>query len=150
MQSYSDFEEILLAFNAEGVKYLVVGAYAVAVHARPRATGDIDLWVDTSAENAQLVYRALAAFGAPMEQVDAQTFREPEIVFQIGLPPIRIDILTSIDGVSFDDAWPKRVTSALGKVHVDVIGRLDLIRNKRSSGRTKDLADLECLERDTT
>jgi len=148
MQSYSDFEEILLAFNAAGVKYLVVGAYAVAAHARPRATGDIDLWVEATAENARRVFRALAAFGAPMDHIDERTFSEPDIIFQIGVPPIRVDILTAIDGVTFDEAWPNRVVSILGKAPIDVIGRVDLMRNKRSSGRAKDLADLERLERD--
>jgi hypothetical protein len=148
MQSNFDFEEILLAFNAAGVKYLVVGAYAVAAHSRPRATGDIDLWVEASAENARRVFRALAAFGAPMEHVDEQTFREPDIVFQMGVPPIRIDVLTAIDGISFEEAWPNRVASTVGNVATQVLGRADLIRNKKASGRAKDLADLERLGRD--
>jgi hypothetical protein len=148
MQSNSDFEEILLAFNVAGVKYLVVGAYAVAAHSRPRATGDIDLWVEASADNSRRVFRALAAFGAPMEHVDEQTFREADIVLQIGVPPIRIDVLTGIDGISFDEAWPNRVPSTVGKAPTHVLGRVDLIRNKKASGRAKDLADLERLERD--
>jgi hypothetical protein len=148
MQTNSDFEDILLAFNDAGVKYLVVGAYAVAAHSRPRATGDIDLWVEASAENARCVFRALAAFGAPMEKVDEQTFSDLDIVFQIGLPPIRIDVLTSIDGVSFDRAWPNRVASTIGRVTTQVIGRLDLLQNKKMSGRAKDLADIERLTRD--
>src|SRR5450755_2182304 len=137
MQSNSDFEEILLAFNAAGVKYLVVGAYAVAAHSRPRATGDIDLWVEASVENARRVFRALAAFGAPMERVDEQTFYEPDIVFQMGVPPIRVDVLTAIDGISFDEAWPNRVASTVGNVATQVLGRADLIRNKKASGRAK-------------
>ena len=148
MQSNSDFEDILLAFNAEGVKYLVVGAYAVAAHSRPRATGDIDLWIEASPENARRVFRALAAFGAPMEDLDERTFFEPDIVFQIGVPPIRIDVLTGIDGVSFAQAWPNRVASKVGKAPTNVLGRADLLRNKKASGRAKDLADIERLERD--
>lgn len=148
MQSYSDFEEMLLAFNAAGVKYLVVGAYAVAVYARPRATGDIDLWVEATAENAARVFRALAAFGAPLDHVDEQTFTEPEIIFQIGVPPIRVDVMTSIDDVAFEDAWPNRVASVVGEVPVAIIGREDLIRNKTATGRAKDLADLELLQND--
>jgi hypothetical protein len=96
MKTNSDFEEILLAFNDAGVKYLVVGAYAVAAHSRPRATGDIDLWIEP-AENARRVFHALAAFGAQMDHVEERTFCEPDIVFQIGIPPIRIDIMTAID-----------------------------------------------------
>jgi hypothetical protein len=148
MQSNSDFEEILLAFNAAGVKYLVVGAYAVAAHSRPRATGDIDLWVEAGADNSGRVFRALAAFGASMEHIDEQTFCEADIVLQIGVPPIRIDILTGIDGISFDEAWPNRVPSTVGKAPTRVLGRLALICNKKASGRAKDLADLERLERD--
>jgi hypothetical protein len=148
MQSYSDFEEMLLAFNAAGVKYLVVGAYAVAVYARPRATGDIDLWVDATAENAVRVFRALAAFGAPLDRVDEQTFTEPEIIFQIGVPPIRVDVMTSIDGVAFEDAWPNRVPSVISNVPVAIIGREELVRNKSATGRAKDLADLDLLQND--
>jgi hypothetical protein len=148
MQSNSDFEDILLALNAAGVEYLVVGAYAVAAHSRPRATGDIDLWVELSPENAARVYRALAEFGAPMEHIDEQTFCEPDIVFQIGVPPRRVDILTAIDGVSFAQAWPNRIPSTIGKAPTHVLGRADLIRNKKASGRATDLADLERIERD--
>jgi hypothetical protein len=148
MQSNSDFEEILLAFNAAGVRYLVVGAYAVAAHSRPRATGDIDLWVELSQENARRVFRALATFGAPLDGLSEATFLEPEIVFQIGVAPIRIDVLTSIDGLSFSEAWPNRVASTIGGVATHVIGRLDLVRNKKASGRPRDLADLERLEHD--
>ena len=148
MKTNSDFEEILLAFNDAGVNYLVVGAYAVAAHSRPRATGDIDLWIERSAENARRVFRALAAFGAPMERVDEETFCEPDVVFQIGVPPIRIDILTSIDGVTFAEAWPNRVASKIGAVPTNVLGRLDLLRNKKATRREKDLADIERLTRD--
>jgi hypothetical protein len=148
MQSNSDFEEILLAFNAAGVSYLVVGAFAVAAFSRPRATGDIDLWVDRDRANARRVYLALAQFGAPMDGLTESTFTEPDIVFQIGMPPIRIDILTGIDGVSFDQAWPKRISAPIGAVTAPIISRDDLIRNKRASARPQDLADLERLERD--
>lgn len=146
MQSNSDFEDILLAFNAAGVKYLVVGAYAVGAHSRPRATGDIDLWVDISPENAARIYLALAEFGAPMDHIDKQTFCEPDIVLQIGVPPRRVDILTAIDGLSFAQAWPNRISSAIGRAPTQVLGRADLIRNKKASGRAKDLADLERIE----
>ena len=149
MQSYSDFEEILLAFNAAGVSYLIVGAFAVAAHARPRATGDIDLWVQATAENSGRIYAALAAFGAPLERINERTFVEPEIIFQIGVPPIRVDILTSIDGVTFEEAWKNRISGAIGAVPVQIVGRSDLIRNKIATGRPKDLADVSLLEGDT-
>jgi len=148
MQTNSDFEEMLRAFNDADVRYLIVGAFAVAAFSRPRATGDINLWVDHEPENARRVFRALAQFGAPIDQLDDQTFTEPDIVFQIGIPPIRIDILTGIEGVSFGEAWPKRITGQIGEVSAPIIGRSDLIKNKRASGRPKDLADLERLEKD--
>jgi hypothetical protein len=150
MKSNSDFEEILLAFNAASVKYLVVGAYALAAYARPRATGDIDLWVEASAENARRVYRALVTFGAPLDGISEVTFAERDIVFQMGIAPIRIDILTGIDGVTFADAWPNRTPSIIGSVPVHVIGKSDLKRNKSATGRTQDLADLERLESDAS
>jgi hypothetical protein len=148
MQSNSDFEEMLLAFNAANVKYLVIGAFALAAYARPRATGDIDLWVETSAVNARRVFRALASFGAPLEGISETTFTEPNLVFQMGIAPVRIDILTSIDGVSFDDAWPNRTASTIGTVAAYVIGRADLKRNKAATGRPRDLADIERLDSD--
>ncbi len=148
MQSFSDFEEILQAFNDARVKYLIIGAYAVAAYARPRSTGDIDIWVEASTENARCVYRALAVFGAPMDTLTAETFVEPNIVFQIGVPPIRIDVLSGIDGVTFSEAWPNRISSKIGSVAVQLIGRDDLIRNKRAAGRFQDLADIERIEAD--
>jgi hypothetical protein len=139
---------MLQAFDDAGVRFLIVGAYAVAAHARPRATGDIDIWVERSEDNARRIYQALAHFGAPMGQIDERTFIEEDVIFQIGVPPVRIDILTGIDGVAFDEAWPNRIEANVGRVTTRMIGRLDLIRNKRASGRPKDLADLERLERD--
>jgi len=108
----------------------------------------MDLWVDPSPENARRVFRALTAFGAPLDNIEERTFTEPDIIYQIGVPPIRIDVLTAIDGVTFDDAWPNRVSGRVGAVTVDVLGRSDLLANKRASGRPKDLADIERLERD--
>jgi hypothetical protein len=110
-------------------------------------TGDINLWVEPSKENARRVFRALSGFGAQLDRVDEETFRELHC-FQIGLPPIRIDILTTIDGVTFADAWPNRFASTVGGVTTNVIGRVDLLRNKKASGRAKDLADIELLTRE--
>jgi hypothetical protein len=138
----------LLAFNAAGVKYLVIGAFAVAAYGRPRATGDIDLWIGTDKDNATRVFTALASFGAPLDGISDATFTEPDIVFQIGIAPVRIDILTGIDGVSFDEAWPNRTPSKIGSVSAFVIGRADLKRNKAATGRAQDLADIERLDSD--
>lgn len=126
---------------------MVVGAYAMAVHGRPRATGDIDLWVEATAENAVKVYRALQAFGAPLQDLSEADLTTPGVVFQMGLPPRRIDILTRVSGLEFVDAWPSHVEARFGDVVVPVIGLVDLIKNKRATGRAKDQLDADDLER---
>jgi hypothetical protein len=146
MQINSDFADLLLAFNTAGVEYLVVGAYAVGLHARPRATADLDVLVRPSHENAQRVHRALAEFGAPIDELSLDDLTSDDLVFQIGIAPVRVDVLTGISGVSFDRAWAGRVVGHLGGIDVNVIGRSELIENKRATGRRKDLADLEALE----
>lgn len=142
-----DFSDILSAFNAEGVEYLLVGAYALAAHGLPRATGDIDIWVRASVENAERVYRALLSFGAPAEQFSRRDFETPDTVLQIGVPPARIDVLTSIDGVEFDAAWTGRTVVEIDGLEVPVLGRRELLANKRAAGRPQDLADVDWLER---
>ncbi len=148
MQPNSDFVAILQAFNAASVRYLVIGAYAVGSYARPRATGDIELLVASDPDNARRVFHALADFGAALEGIDATTFTERDIVFQIGIAPRRIDILTGIDGVSFSQAWTNRENVTWAETPVTLIGRDDLIANKRATGRPEDLADLERLRDD--
>ena len=140
-----DFVDLLRAFAAAEVRFLVVGAYALALHGRPRATGDLDVWVDASSQNAPRVMRALAAFGAPLLDVSEADFAREGIVYQIGLPPGRIDILTQLTGLAFDDAWPDRVRSPFGELEVDFIGRDAFIRNKKATGRLRDLGDIENL-----
>jgi hypothetical protein len=140
-----DFVDLLRAFIAHDVRFLIVGAYALAVHGRPRATGDLDVWVEPTSDNAARVMRALSDFGAPLAEVGADDFSRPGIVFQIGLPPRRIDILTTLSGLTFAEAWPSRVRAPFGSVDVDYLGRDDFIRNKRHIGRAKDLADIEGL-----
>lgn len=141
-----DFLDLLRAFAAAEVRYLVVGAYALAVHGRPRATGDLDVWIDATPANAPSVMRALAAFGAPLADVNEQDFAQEGVVYQIGLPPARIDLLTKLTGLSFADAWTNRVKRPFGSVDADFIGLPDFIANKRAVGRTRDLADIEGLE----
>ena len=140
-----DFVDLLRAFTAADVRFLVVGAYALAVHGHPRATGDLDIWVEASADNAERVMRALATFGAPFGDVTAADFSRPGIVYQIGLPPGRIDILTELTGITFDEAWPGRLRGRFGDAEVDFIGRDAFIRNKKATGRLKDLGDIEGL-----
>lgn len=145
MEFNSDFRDMLVALNDAKVDYLVVGAYAVAAHGFPRATGDLDIWVRTSNEAAPRIMRALQFFGAPMDQIEERDFVKPSIVFQIGVPPGRIDILTIVSGISFDNAWVNRVLLTIDGLSFHVIGFRDLIANKRASGRPKDIADLHAL-----
>ena len=141
-----DFSDMLSILNAEGVEYLVVGGYALAAHGWPRATKDIDVWVRPTSENAGRVMRALARFGAPLQGLEESDLARKGMVFQIGVPPRRIDVTTKIDGLDFDDAWPSRIVAQMGALRVPVIGRSELIRNKRASGRPKDLLDVALLE----
>ncbi len=140
-----DYRDILSAFTVENVEYLLVGAYALAAHGFVRATGDIDLWTRPSEENAERVIRALARFGAPLSEVSVADFTEPGIVFQLGVAPRRIDILTMIDGVSFEEAWQERKQIEVDGLPVPVISRSHLAKNKESVGRPQDLVDLDWL-----
>jgi hypothetical protein len=140
-----DFVGLLRALSEADARYLIVGAYAVTFHSRPRATGDLDIWIDATPENASRVMDALAAFGAPLMDLTEADLATPGIVYQIGVPPRRIDLLTSITGVTFGEAWPARVSGAFGDIECPFIGRAELARNKRALGRRQDLADLELL-----
>jgi hypothetical protein len=126
-----------------------VGAWAVGYYARPRATADLDVWVEPSIENARLVLRALAAFGAPLENLTETDLLSDDLIYQIGIAPVRIDVITGIDGVVFEDAWTAREEARIEDIAVHFIGRDDLIVNKRQTGRAKDLADLELLGEST-
>ena len=141
-----DFNEILSALSAEDAEFLVVGAYAVGAHGIPRATGDIDLWVRPTRDNASRVMRALIRFGAALLDLSEKDLAANDTVFQMGVPPSRIDIMTGISGVDFEEAWQSRVTVAVEGLSVPVIGRECLLRNKAASGRPKDLADLAALD----
>jgi hypothetical protein len=141
-----DFRDILSALHAENVEFLVVGSYAVAVHGRARATEDLDIWVRPSESNSMQLMRALLRFGAPTSSLTAQDFQAADVVFQMGNPPWRIDILTSIDALTFDEAWPEHKDWLVEGLSVPVLSRQHLIANKRAVGRTKDLADVEALE----
>ncbi len=141
-----DFRDLFAEFNARNVDYLVVGAYALAVHGHVRATKDLDIWVRPEAENARRVFHSLQAYGAPTGELTPDDFAHPGLTFQIGVAPIRIDVLSSIDGIGFEAAWENRVGARYGDQDVFVISRLDLITNKRAAARLQDLADVEALE----
>ncbi|HXQ74522.1 MAG TPA: hypothetical protein VN844_28720 [Pyrinomonadaceae bacterium] len=143
---YPDFKELLLVFNAHNVEYLIVGAHALAAHGHVRATKDLDLWVRPDESNAQRILQALSDFGAPLSDLTVDDLSRKETIFQIGLPPLRIDIVTDIDGVEFEEAWPDRLETLFGGVPAFVISRQHLIRNKKTAARLQDLADVQQLE----
>lgn len=126
----------------------LLGAYVLAAHGHPKATGDTDLWVRPTIDNANKVWRALAAFGTPVSKLKVEDFTTPDIVFQIGAAPRQTDLLTSLFGLTFDDAWTNRTTVTIEGLVLAILGREDLVRNKRGSGRPKDLADIAALESD--
>lgn len=138
------YRELLHIFNEHGVEYLIVGGFAVMKYTEPRYTKDLDLWVKNSASNAKRVFEALARFGTPVRRdgISPDTFRRDQIVYQIGVAPVRIDISTHIDGVKFSTAWQKRVRGTIFGVCVSFISLRDLIKNKRAMGRRLDLEDL--------
>lgn len=142
-----DFRDLLRALSDAGAKFLVVGAYAVSFHSEPRATGDLDIWIEATPDNAVRVYRALAAFGAPLAELSESDLSTADLVFQIGVAPRRIDIMTSITGVGFEDAWRDRTQATYAGVDFPIIGVAALMKNKRALGRPKDLLDLDLLRR---
>ena len=141
-----DFAAMLSELSAAGADFIVVGAFALAAHGNPRATGDIDIWVRPTRANAERVLAALRRFGAPLFDLTVEDLADEQTVFQIGMPPVRIDILAGIDGVTFDEAWARRELADLGSLRAPVLAVVDLIANKRAAGRPKDLVDLAWLE----
>jgi hypothetical protein len=142
-----DHLDLLQAFVDAEVRFLIVGAHAVGYHVEPRATGDLDVWVEPTRENARKTHAALAAFGAPLSDLTVADLATAGIVFQMGLPPNRIDVMTEISGVDFGDAWPNRVEADLAGLRVPLIGFDQLLANKRAAGRPKDAGDVDALER---
>jgi len=141
-----DFIDMLSALSEARVDFLIVGAHALAAHGVPRATGDLDIWIRPTPDNAARALRALVAFGAPLAGLTVDDLTRPDTVFQIGLPPARIDILSGITGVSFADAWDRRVAVRLTAGEVAVLSKQDFIANKTAVGRPKDLADMALLD----
>jgi len=143
-----DFRDLFIAFNGEGVEYLLVGAHAVGYYTEPRYTKDMDLWVRATPDNAQRVYRALTHFmGEPPFDVAATDFENPNIVYQIGVAPNRVDIIVGLEGIDFEAAWARRVETAYGDVPIHLMGMEDLMQAKKLASRPLDLVDLEGLER---
>jgi len=142
----NDYKDILLALSNRKAKFLLVGAYAMAVHGYPRSTMDIDLWIKSDPENAILVLQALEDFGAPSDNLTQNDLQKENLIFQIGVAPRRIDILTSVDGLNFEEAFANSQTIEIEGIPIQVLSTSDLIKNKRSTGRAKDIVDAESLE----
>lgn len=142
----SDYRDLLAAFNDHEVEFIVVGAHALAAHGHVRATKDLDVWVNPTSQNAERVLSALDAFGAPLFGLTAEDLTTPGVIFQLGVEPVRIDVLTSIAGVSFEEAWAGRFPTKFDDQAVAVLSREKLITNKRAVGRVQDLADVAWLE----
>ena len=147
MAANSDYRDLFRVFSEENVDYLVVGAHAVAFYAEPRYTKDLDILVRPTPNNASRVWKALADFGAPLLDITPEQFTDPEMVYQIGVAPNRIDVMMSIAGVDFDEAWANRAESTYDGVPIHVIGKADLIRSKQAAARPQDLLDAARLTR---
>ena len=145
MQLNSDLIDLLHALNDEGAEYLIIGGYAFAVHGRIRATKDVDIFVGTDPQNADKVWRALSVFGAPLEDLSPVDLTTSDTFFIMGRAPNQIDVITTIDGIAFEQAWSRRVTSSYGDVTVHYIGLADLIANKEAADRPQDRADVAYL-----
>ncbi|HEV3155433.1 MAG TPA: hypothetical protein VGZ02_16600 [Candidatus Baltobacteraceae bacterium] len=143
----NDYADLLRELNAAGAEYIVVGAHAVSFHGYIRASGDFDVWVRPTLENARRVYAALQLFGAPTDELSVEDLTSDDLIFQIGVEPVRIDVITTVSGLDFDEAWKKRQDGTYLSVPTPVLGLEELIRNKRASGRPKDLTDVEELRR---
>ena len=137
-----DYREILQGLLERDVRFLVVGAYAMAAHGYPRSTGDIDIWVEPSEENSRKIYEALAKFGAPLKDITQETFVRKGLIFQIGVQPRRIDVITEIDGVDFGKAYVKRELILIDGLKIPFLSLQDIIKNKKATGREKDQLDV--------
>jgi hypothetical protein len=144
---HRDYHELLSVLCAEKVDFMIVGAFALATHGFPRFTGDLDIWVRPSRDNAERVWKALARFGAPLSAMKLEDFQNPAIVFRMGFPPSQVDILPGISGLTFEDAWQNRVEGTVEEVAVPIIAPRDMIKNKRAAGRPKDFVDADLLEK---
>jgi len=142
-----DFNDMLSCLKDEKVDFLVVGAYALAAHGFPRATGDLDIWIRNDPENAQRIMRALNKFGAPAQQLSVEDFTSTDLIVQFGVEPSRIDLLTGIDGVEFEEAWRNRISISLDNLEIFVLSKADLLRNKVATGRDKDQGDIIWLKK---
>lgn len=145
MDLQQDFKELLELFNVHNVEYIIIGAFALAFHGAPRYTGDLDILINPNIKNATNILLALKAFGFGSLKLTIQDFTDPDNVIQLGVPPVRIDLVTSITGISWDEAKKGKVLGTYGDITVPYLGKKEFIANKRALGRKKDFADLEAL-----
>ena len=141
-----DFDEFIGSLNAHGVEFLIVGAYALAFHGAPRFTGDLDIFVRPTIENAAKVMEAVRAFGFPVDELQPQDLIDPRRILEMGIEPVQIHVMSAISGVSWDDAWETRAAGRCGGHAASFLGREAFLQNKRAAGRPKDLADIDALE----
>ncbi len=146
MEAQQDFKELLALFNAHKIDHIIVGGYALAFHGAPRTTGDIDILVKPDAANAKRIIAALNEFGFESVGLVPTDFKNPQKVVQLGVPPVRVDIITSLTGVSWKEAWAGKISGHYGNLPVYYLGRQQFLSNKKAIGRKKDLADIEALE----
>ena len=142
-----DFRDLFFEFGERSVRYLVVGAYAVTHYSKPRFTKDLDIWIDPEPGNARKAWEALGAYGAPVKDITPADLSKPGNVLQIGVTTTRIDILTSVEGLVFEECWPRRTAGEYMDMRVNYVARADLIRNKKMVGRPQDLMDVRVLEK---
>jgi predicted nucleotidyltransferase len=146
MKLHQDYKEFIELLNANEVEYLVIGAFALGFHGHPRFTGDIDFWVRNDLSNAEKVFKSIKEFGFPMSKLKTEDFTSDDFIFQMGFPPIRIDIITSVDGLEFDKSFKNKNEKLIEGLKINFINIEDFITNKKRVGRNKDLADLEGLD----
>ncbi len=146
----SDYEDLFSALNTHKIKYLVVGAHAVMFYTEPRFTKDLDVWIPVALNEPQRVHRALKAFGVPLKGVAPEDFSDPKMILQIGVAPVRIDILMDVPGVSVEAAWRNRTKTRYGRTSIALLGRAELLQSKRASGRPQDKLDLKRLKKKTS
>lgn len=146
MKISSDYRDLLSALNEGGVRFLIVGGYAVMIHTEPHYTKDLDIWVESSAANAEALFGALVRFGAPLKGVRPADFTEPEVFYQIGMEPVRIDVMTSVPGLSFGAAWERRLIVDFDGETAGVLSREDLVLSKKAAGRSRDRRHIKNLE----
>jgi hypothetical protein len=142
-----EWTELLSLFDASKIRYMIIGGHAVMRYSEPRFTKDLDLWIGTDSKNARLVYQALQQFGAPLAGIGPEDFTKPGYFYQMGRPPFRVDIVMTIPGIEFDEAWKNRQMHPFGPLQVAYISKEDLIKAKRAAGRLQDLLDLQNLEK---